>query len=74
VRPAAPSRLRDQRLTVKPRITTTVHGPFFNVERLVPTNHPAARGFPQCKTVNTLAEAIAIAHTWAGPAKPKEKK
>lgn len=71
MKPAAPSRLRDRRLTLKPRVLTI--GRRFIVERIVPTNHPAARGFPQCKYVDTLAEAIATAHDWAGPANPKEK-
>ncbi|HEX9228123.1 MAG TPA: hypothetical protein VF885_16090 [Arthrobacter sp.] len=60
-------------MTLKPRIIKTAHGRSFTVERIVPTNHPAVRGYAQCETVDTLAEAFAVAHAWVGPAKPKEK-
>lgn len=58
------ARLRDQRLSLKPRVL--VLGKGFIVERIVPTNHPAARGFPQCKHADTLAEAFATGISWAG--------
>lgn len=69
---AAPAcRLRDQRLTIKPRITRARYGRSLIVERLVPINHPAIRGLAQCEVVDTLAQAIATAHSWVGP-KPQE--
>ena len=67
----SPCLLRDRRLTAKPRITRTATGRSFNVERMVPSSHPSIRGTAQTKTVNTLQEAITIAHQWVGP-KPHE--
>ena len=66
-----PAKLRDRRLTLKPRILTLGKG--FTVERMVPTSHPIARAFPQCKLVDTLEEAFATAHSWAGQ-KPQQWK
>lgn len=67
----SPCRLRDRRLTAKPRITRTDTGRSFNVERMVPSSHPSIRGTAQTKTVDTLEAAIAVAHAWVGP-KPQE--
>lgn len=66
----SPCTLRDRRLTLKPRIVKGKHYGFF-VDRIVPSNHPAMRGIPETKLVDTFPEAIALAHEWAGP---KEKK
>lgn len=67
-----PCLLRDRRLTVKPRIIKGKHHGFF-VDRIVPSNHPAMRGIPETKLVDTFEEAIAKALEWAGP-KPQETK
>jgi hypothetical protein len=72
VKVQSPCTLRDRRLTVKPRIIVGKHVGFF-VDRLVPSNHPSIRGVPETKHVDTLEEAIALAHAWAGP-KPQEAK
>jgi len=59
-------RLRDCRLTFKPRIVKLSRSGFI-VERLVVSNHPSARRLAQCKTVDTFAQAITLAHAWVGP-------
>lgn len=55
------ARLRDRRLTPKPRIVVSTHG-FFNVERL----NPYAPG-SEVYTAMSLAEAVDTAVEWAGP-------
>lgn len=54
------ARIRDRRLTAKPRIVVSPHG-FFNVERL----NPYAPG-SEVYTAYSLPEAINVAHHWAG--------
>lgn len=66
----SPCRLRDRRLTFKPRITRCTHHDGFWVDRLVPSNHPTVRALPETKVVDTFEQAIAQALAWAGP---KEK-
>lgn len=55
------ARLRDRRLTPKPRIVVSPHG-FFNVERL----NPYAPG-SEVYTATSLSEAVDTAVEWAGP-------
>jgi hypothetical protein len=71
VKVQSPCRLRDRRLTFKPRIVRAQHHDGFWVERLVSSSHPSIRGWADCKLVDTFPQAIAKALEWAGP---KEKK
>lgn len=55
------ARLRDRRLTPKPRIVVSAHG-FFNVDRLNPST-PGS----EVHVADTYAEAVEKALEWAGP-------
>lgn len=66
-----PCRLRDRRLTVKPRVVRSQHHTGYWVERIIPSNHPSIRGIPHTKLVDTFEEAIAKALEWAGPKETK---
>ena len=67
------ARLRDMRLTIKPRVTKASYARGYNVERMTESNHPGIYRKAQTKLVNTYAEALALALEWAGP-KTKETK
>lgn len=66
----SPCRLRDRRLTVKPRIIRCHAYTGFYVEQMVPSNHPSILAKSKSQIVDTFQEAIELAHEWAGP---KEK-
>lgn len=64
-------RLRDARLTVKPRVTRAKFARGYWVERMTESNHPGMYNKARCLLVDTFPEAIAIALEWAGP-RPQE--
>lgn len=72
--PANRARLRDRRLTLKPRIIVA-HGLVrgFWVERINPNTkpHPSIRGMAECIFTDDFPSAVAQAQAWAPP-KPQE--
>lgn len=74
MKPANRARLRDRRLTLKPRIlvaTGAMRG--FWVERTNPHTrpHPSIRGMAECYFAYDFPSAVAKAQEWAPP-KPQE--
>lgn len=60
-------RLRDSRLTLKPRVTRAKFARGFWVERMTQSNHPGHYRLAQTKLVDDFTEALALALEWAGP-------